>query len=399
MAALKSSSTSPVDTKTDASHSKSSLLAPREFKRRFSKKGKDAQPNGSQQDATDDAAAPGGSATPSLSTSEATSPDLAVSNGSAKDKRVGAGTWQDSPQSPAAQGDTSSTEHTNTADKDTMREKASLSTAATGTATGSRHRKDKSEAHSATIVEKTASRSSVKDRSGRKKKKSIWSKVTSALFKCTWSQDSTHPIDVDEGPSGVSDPSRYDADQKDTAMTEREKEGPVTKENAETPSATQAPKVEPSLPAASAPTDDDPPLTPAPDLELPESTDPAVVVPPPSTSHIASEETTGGVTSGSVVPPGATGHDRGEDSEESSFGEDEDQKMDEEDEEERLIMNGGAGIPIGPDGVPRPLLPPIAPQHAGRKCLVLDLDETLVHSSFKVGIMIFRLLDSLVTFL
>lgn len=30
------------------------------------------------------------------------------------------------------------------------------------------------------------------------------------------------------------------------------------------------------------------------------------------------------------------------------------------------------------------LLPPIAPEHKGRKCLVLDLDETLVHSSFKV---------------
>jgi carboxy-terminal domain RNA polymerase II polypeptide A small phosphatase len=57
-----------------------------------------------------------------------------------------------------------------------------------------------------------------------------------------------------------------------------------------------------------------------------------------------------------------------------------------EDEEERLILSGGAGLPIGPDGVPRPLLPPISPQHAGRKCLVLDLDETLVHSSFKVCI-------------
>lgn len=30
------------------------------------------------------------------------------------------------------------------------------------------------------------------------------------------------------------------------------------------------------------------------------------------------------------------------------------------------------------------LLPPLAPEHKGRKCLVLDLDETLVHSSFKV---------------
>jgi RNA polymerase II subunit A small phosphatase-like protein len=31
------------------------------------------------------------------------------------------------------------------------------------------------------------------------------------------------------------------------------------------------------------------------------------------------------------------------------------------------------------------LLPPIQPQFQNRKCLVLDLDETLVHSSFKVG--------------
>lgn len=34
------------------------------------------------------------------------------------------------------------------------------------------------------------------------------------------------------------------------------------------------------------------------------------------------------------------------------------------------------------------LLPPIAPEHKGRKCLVLDLDETLVHSSFKVCILL-----------
>ena len=36
------------------------------------------------------------------------------------------------------------------------------------------------------------------------------------------------------------------------------------------------------------------------------------------------------------------------------------------------------------DGIPRPLLPVVATHHTGRKCLVLDLDETLVHSSFKV---------------
>lgn len=50
--------------------------------------------------------------------------------------------------------------------------------------------------------------------------------------------------------------------------------------------------------------------------------------------------------------------------------------------EDALILNGGTGIPIGPDGEPHPLLPPISSRHKGRKCLVLDLDETLVHSSF-----------------
>ena len=31
------------------------------------------------------------------------------------------------------------------------------------------------------------------------------------------------------------------------------------------------------------------------------------------------------------------------------------------------------------------LLPILAPEFKGKKCLVLDLDETLVHSSFKVN--------------
>ncbi|EGG01452.1 uncharacterized protein MELLADRAFT_39109 [Melampsora larici-populina 98AG31] len=43
------------------------------------------------------------------------------------------------------------------------------------------------------------------------------------------------------------------------------------------------------------------------------------------------------------------------------------------------------GIPVGEDGVARPLLAPLdLTVHQGRKCLVLDLDETLVHSSFKM---------------
>lgn len=38
------------------------------------------------------------------------------------------------------------------------------------------------------------------------------------------------------------------------------------------------------------------------------------------------------------------------------------------------------------DGIARPLLPPMSDAHKGRKCLVLDLDETLLHSSFKVSL-------------
>ena len=40
--------------------------------------------------------------------------------------------------------------------------------------------------------------------------------------------------------------------------------------------------------------------------------------------------------------------------------------------------------PAAPNEKQQWLLPPLQPQFKGRKCLVLDLDETLVHSSFKV---------------
>jgi RNA polymerase II subunit A small phosphatase-like protein len=60
------------------------------------------------------------------------------------------------------------------------------------------------------------------------------------------------------------------------------------------------------------------------------------------------------------------------------------------------ILAAGAGVAAHqasnePSAVSTPeqaqkwLLPPITPQFSGKKCLVLDLDETLVHSSFKVS--------------
>eukprot|EP01084_Bolivina_argentea_P042077 77638_1 len=54
----------------------------------------------------------------------------------------------------------------------------------------------------------------------------------------------------------------------------------------------------------------------------------------------------------------------------------------------RLLDNGG-GDQKDPESVSSSteydvsLLPPLKPEHIGKKCLILDLDETLVHSSFK----------------
>ncbi|SJK97406.1 uncharacterized protein ARMOST_00658 [Armillaria ostoyae] len=123
--------------------------------------------------------------------------------------------------------------------------------------------------------------------------------------------------------------------------------------------------------------------------------DPDVIVPPPSSVYLLPQDETDGVTSGAVQPPGSTGEPIArtptrdtDDSEATSYMDDDgdDTQIDMQAEEDRLIKNGGCGIPIGPDGMPQPLLPPIAPHHAGRKCLVLDLDETLVHSSFRQAV-------------
>ncbi|KAK4050720.1 hypothetical protein OIO90_004942 [Microbotryomycetes sp. JL221] len=121
-------------------------------------------------------------------------------------------------------------------------------------------------------------------------------------------------------------------------------------------------------------------------------------------------EETGGVTAGAVMPPGKESTGRSTpaktkrrrsgkapesiitqvpepgqmaivDTDDDSEGSEDD---DEEDEEQSLIARGGVGIPIGEDGLPHPLLDEISDEMKGRKCLVLDLDETLVHSSFKM---------------
>ncbi|KAL7339203.1 HAD-like domain-containing protein [Rhodotorula toruloides] len=88
------------------------------------------------------------------------------------------------------------------------------------------------------------------------------------------------------------------------------------------------------------------------------------------------------MVAGGIVVAGAeeTSSEDVSDEDEEDVSDDEE----EEDEEAGLIARGGVGIPIGEDGLPHPLLEELAADMHGRKCLVLDLDETLVHSSFKM---------------
>ncbi|KAF9391794.1 hypothetical protein CPB97_005431 [Podila verticillata] len=60
----------------------------------------------------------------------------------------------------------------------------------------------------------------------------------------------------------------------------------------------------------------------------------------------------------------------------------EEEKDEEEKEEDEVEPELEQPQTLG--GVAPGFLAPVAPEHEGRKCLVLDLDETLVHSSFKL---------------
>ena len=90
------------------------------------------------------------------------------------------------------------------------------------------------------------------------------------------------------------------------------------------------------------------------------------IIVPPTPTKVVPESETGGVTSSAVVPPGSTAEEvahlralqahessSGDESDGTSFTEDEEVEdvpgIDEaEDDEDRLILSGGAGIPIGP---------------------------------------------------
>ncbi|KAK0225819.1 NIF-domain-containing protein [Armillaria fumosa] len=273
-------------------------------------------------------------------------------------------------------------------------EDGSLSTTLTGTHPHGAASRRKAQASSTTTEGPVSSPSDGAkgpkvSKNKRSSKPSFFTRFIRKIIPCVPSSPRSAPVDIDI-PSVPLPSSREKPEVKAPEQT-------LT----DVPSVLPPPKADPPADAQDTKevsTGDLPPLDTSPPLRAPDA---EVILPPTPTTHLLPQAETEGMTSGAVVPPGATGTINkrqsavltaaggdGDESEGTSFTEDEDMddvnNADElEDEEERLIINGGAGIPIGPDGIPKPLLPPIAPQHVGRKCLVLDLDETLVHSSFK----------------
>ncbi|KAF8828997.1 hypothetical protein HHX47_DHR3000702 [Lentinula edodes] len=266
-------------------------------------------------------------------------------------------------------------------------EKAEDGSSSPTTPNGSHRRKAQMSSTSETV----APPESPKTKSARPKPPFL-SRLLRVLIPCIPSSPHSQPIEIDEP--------------KTAPVSTLEKPKPLK----EVPEVTSASEPSPSKATPNASTSEPNiplPLSITPPVAItPTIQDGDVILPPTPTNQLLPQAETEGMTSGAVVPPGSSGTvdskrsshystsrtngaADGEDSDGTSSFTDDDELEDVhnlddfEDEEDRLISNGGAGIPVGPDGIPRPLLPPIAPQHAGRKCLVLDLDETLVHSSFK----------------
>ena len=304
------------------------------------------------------------------------------------------------------------------------KDKGSLSTSA-GTRTHSGLKGNKSSSEGALSASDATATSPVRHEKSPKSqtKQSFLNKLVRVLIPCVIPSSRAHDVELpgDAQPT-VTVPALKE--KPASVATVREASSPVQDGRTTEPAHSSHQTGDPSTSSTTVfpqpvPRSDTPPQPPkdTDPVDLPAANDLTVTSTPSKTLLPVAE--TEGVTSGAVQPPGSKGddvvhtrthsQDSGDESDATTTFTEEDD-MDElnaiddlEDEEERLIMNGGVGIPIGPvssnsfpscvftphratqDGIPRPLLPPLAPQHAGRKCLVLDLDETLLHSSFKVS--------------
>lgn len=155
-----------------------------------------------------------------------------------------------------------------------------------------------------------------------------------------------HPIEEDARPS-----------EAPAQVPMREREKPMTSQISEKPVAAPA-EAQPAVPSSSSATsttivpEHKPAVAPLVPVPVPTSppAEPEEVVPPSPKPQLLTQEESEGVLSGSVQPIGSTGT---ESDGETSFTDDDEAAKEpdeqvEDDDEERLIMQGGAGIPIGP---------------------------------------------------
>ncbi len=262
--------------------------------------------------------------------------------------------------------------------KDAEKDRASLNTStATYTRTQSTRRKDAKSASENAHTASTPPESPRKSKPSKKAKgkRSLFSRLFHVFVPCVAPSTRTHAVDVDvpkHQPSELVGVAQPDLKEKQTAKEAQElpprpePEPPLTVLDTAPPSHEEVPELASpteDVPLKREPTPVPPPLQPI-DVRS-SSEDPTVVVPPTPTKSLLPRDETEGVLSGAVQPPGSTGDEIGHDPHHrhrdslhdsdgsTSYTEDEDLEegppVDQiEDEEERLILQGGAGIPIGP---------------------------------------------------
>ena len=272
----------------------------------------------------------------------------------------------------AASSAPAASEQADDTDREKEKDKGSLSTTLTGTQhtrVSPKGAQTASEgAHSSTAAERPSTPNSAAKHKVPKSQPSPRVSFISRLFRALVPCISPSRLPAEAANEVVSDPdssatalrekpSTRDAD-KDSSLRPIE-ETPVSNESlpeqphptTELTSSSSGPAAEPSLW----------PLRPSAPVKSDKDLD---IIIPPTPTKIIPESETGGVTSSAVVPPGSTAeevtqiraqqlHESGDESDGTSFTEDEEVEdvpgIDEvEDDEDRLILSGGAGIPIGP---------------------------------------------------